>query len=199
MQESNARTLRGVSIAVIVLSVLAIATFLIGTFAVGVFGAVASDPHLYSDGISIEGYNHGQYDSLSPEGVASLVGLSIGIGMAFLVWGMLCAAVSLIAGILGLRNNSKPEKLGAVFGWSIAGAVVAFLSGRIITTILLVVAAVYANKLRNPAPAPYTQPQSVYGQPYQPQPPMPYGQPAPQPYQQQAPQPAPQQTPPDHQ
>lgn len=183
MQESNARTLRGVSIAVIVLSILAIATFLLGAIAVGVFGAIATDPSLYGDGIAIDGYNRGRYDSLSPEGVAGVVGLSLGIATAFLVWGMLCAAVSLIAGILGIRNNSKPEKLGAVFGWSIAGAVVAFLSGRIVTTILLVVAAVYAHKLRNPAPTPYMQPQPVYGQPYQPQPyagQQPYA--APQPY-----------------
>ena len=189
MQESNARTLRGVSIAVVVLSVLAIAAFLIGAVAVGVFGAFAADPSLYGNGISLEGYDHGQYDSLGPEGIASLVGLSIGIAMAFLVWGLLCGATSLIAGILGIRNYNKPEKLGAMFGWSIAGAVVAFLSGRIITTILLVMAAVYAHKLRNPLPAAYAQPQPVYGQPYQPQQPYaapqpPAGQPAPlaQPY-----------------
>lgn len=166
MQESNARTLRGVSIAVVVLAVLAILTFLLGAIAVGIFGAIATDPSLYGDGIAIDGYNHGRYDSLSPEGVASIVGLSLGIAIAFLVWGMLCAAVSLIAGILGIRNHDKPEKLGAVFGWSIAGAIVAFLSGRIITTVLLVVAAVYAHKLRNPAPAAYA-PQPMYGQPYQ--------------------------------
>ena len=166
MQESNARTLRGVSIAVVVLAVLAILTFLLGAIAVGIFGAIATDPSLYGDGIAIDGYNHGRYDSLSPEGVASIVGLSLGIAIAFLVWGMLCSAVSLIAGILGIRNHDKPEKLGAVFGWSIAGAIVAFLSGRIITTVLLVVAAVYAHKLRNPAPAAYA-PQPMYGQPYQ--------------------------------
>lgn len=169
MQESNARTLRGVSIAVVVLAVLAILTFLIGAIAVGIFGAIATDPSLYGDGIAIDGYNHGRYDSLSPEGVASIVGLSLGVAMALLVWCMLCAAVSLIAGILGIRNHDKPEKLGAVFGWSIAGAIVAFLSGRIVTTVLLVVAAVYAHKLRNPAPVAYAQPQPMYGQPYQPQ------------------------------
>lgn len=217
MQDSNARTLRGVSIAVVVLAILAIVVFLLGTIAVGAVGAFASDPTLYGDGIAIDGYRHGYHDSLSPEAAAGLVGASLGIATAFLVWGLLCAVVTLIAGILGLRNHDKPEKLGSVFGWSIVGAVLAFLSGRIITTVLLVVAAVYSSKLRNGANAPYGYGQSAYGQPVYAQPgypqpapqPQPYGQqpyPQPEPYQQspmapmqQAQQPAPQPTQPQAQ
>lgn len=188
MQESNARTLRGVSIAVIVLSVLAIISFGLGAIAVGAFGAFASDPSLYGDGISIEGYNHGYYDSIDSEAAASVVGVSLAIATGLLVWCLICSIVSLVAGIMGLRNNSNNEKLGAVFGWTIAGAVASFLCGRVITAILLVVAAVYTNKLRNPQPVVYGQPQPPYAQPYPGQQAPGYGQ---QPYQPQ-PQPQPQ-------
>lgn len=189
MQDSNARTLRGVSIAVIILAVLAIVIFLLGTVAVAMFGAIASDPSWYGNGISLDDYDHGYYDSLSPEATAGIVAASLGIAVAALVWCILCSVVTLIAGVLGVRNHDKPEKQGGVFGWSIAGAIAAFLSGRIITVILLVIAAVYSNKLRNAANNPYGQPpyaQPGYGQPMQPQP---YGQQAPQQpgYYQQAP------------
>ena len=194
MQSSDARTVRGVSLAVIILSVLSIIAFLIGTIAVGALGVFASDPSLYQDGMAINGYNHGYYDSLSAEGAAGLVGLSFGIVTAVLAWGLLCSVGTLIAGILGMRNHDNVEKLGGAFGWAIAGAVLALLSGRIITMILLIVAAVYINKVRNPAPNAYVQPMYApqgYGQPYQ-QPQgyaQPYQQPqgyAPQPYQQAA-------------
>ena len=86
-----------------------------------------------------------------------------------LVWGALCAAVSLVAGILGIRVPTHPDKSGSAFGWSIAGAIVAVLSGRFVTAVLLVIAAVYANKLRHPEPSGY-QPQQPYGQPWGQQP-----------------------------
>ncbi len=188
MQESNARTLRGVSIAVIVLSVLAIVSFGLGAIAVGAFGAFMSDPSLYGNGISIEGYDHGAYDSLNPEAAATVLGVSMAIVTGLLVWCLICSIVSLVAGIMGLRNNGNDEKLGAVFGWTIAGAVASFLCGRIITAILLVVAAVYTNKLRNPQPVVYGQPQPPYAQPYPGQQAPAYGQqpyqPQPQAYQQ---------------
>ena len=180
MQDSNARTLRGISIAVIILAVLAIALLLLGAVVVAMFGAVASDPSWYGNGIYLDGYDHGYYDSLSPEATAGIVAASLGVAVAALVWCILCSVVTLIAGVLGMRNNDEPEKQGSVFGWSIAGAIAAFLSGRIITVILLVIAAVYSNKLRNAANSPYGQPsyaQPGYGQPVQPQP---YWQQAPQ-------------------
>lgn len=187
MQNSDARIVRGISIAVIVLSVISAVLFLLGAIVLGAVGAFASDPSLYGNGISAPGYDHGYYDYLSPEGAASLMGLSLGLATAALVWALLCSIGTLVAGILGMRNHDKVEKLGSAFGWAIAGAVLALLSGRFITMILLIVAAIYINKVRNPVANPYAQPMYApqgYGQPYQQ--PQGYGQ---QPYAQSAPQP----------
>lgn len=169
MQDSNARTVRGIGIAVVILSVLALIMFGLGAIAVGALGAFVSDPSWYGDGISINGYDHGYYDSLSAEEAAGLMSGSMLLVTWLLVWGALCAAVSLVAGILGIRVPAHPDKSGSAFGWSIAGAIVAVLSGRLVTAVLLVIAAVYANKLRHPEPSGY-QPQQPYGQPWGQQP-----------------------------
>ncbi|OUO86157.1 hypothetical protein B5F40_15315 [Gordonibacter sp. An230] len=163
MQDSNARTIRGISIAVIILSALALIAFVLGAIAIGAFGAFASNSSLYVSGIAIDGYNHGYYDSLSAEEAAGLIGGSMFLVACLLVWGALCSAVSLVAGILGIRVPSNPKKTSSVFGWSIAGAVASVLSGRLISAVLLVIAAVYANKLRNPEAVGY-QPQQPYTQ-----------------------------------
>ena len=169
MQDSNARTVRGIGIAVVILSALALIVFGLGAIAVGALGAFVSDPSLYGDGISINGYDHGYYDSLSAEEAAGLMSGSMLLVTWLFVWGALCAAVSLVAGILGIRVPTHPDKSGSAFGWSIAGAIVAVLSGRFVTAVLLVIAAVYANKLRHPEPSGY-QPQQPYGQPWGQQP-----------------------------
>ena len=103
MQDSNARTVRGIGIAVVILSVLALIMFGLGAIAVGALGAFVSDPSWYGDGISINGYDHGYYDSLSAEEAAGLMSGSMLLVTWLLVWGALCAAVSLVAGILGIR------------------------------------------------------------------------------------------------
>ena len=50
------------------------------------------------------------------------------------------------------------------FGWAIAGAVMSFLTGRLITMALLIVSAVYLNKMRKYPTIPYGQPYNPYGQ-----------------------------------
>ena len=124
MQDSNARTVRGIGIAVVILSALALIVFGLGAIAVGALGAFVSDPSLYGDGISINGYDHGYYDSLSAEEAAGLMSGSMLLVTWLFVWGALCAAVSLVAGILGIRVPTHPDKSGSAFGWSIAGAIV---------------------------------------------------------------------------
>ena len=47
--------------------------FGLGAIAVGALGAFVSDPSWYGDGISINGYDHGYYDSLSAEEAAGLM------------------------------------------------------------------------------------------------------------------------------
>ena len=84
MQDSNALTVRGIGIAVVILSALALIVFGLGAIAVGALGAFVSDPSLYGDGISINGYDHGYYDSLSAEEAAGLMSGSMPVSYTHL-------------------------------------------------------------------------------------------------------------------
>ncbi|WP_165053690.1 MULTISPECIES: hypothetical protein [unclassified Adlercreutzia] len=220
MQTNHSKAIKGLSIAVIVFSAISIIGCVVGLFALGVGGAVVnehgSEIFSYSLGhvdhaMPAHGYDayHGGYvDEYLDEG--DLMGwTTFGLiaGAVTLVWGTLCAVVTLVAGIIGLRGADVREKLGRVFGWGIAGAVASLLSGRVITCVLMVIAAVYANKDKNApgygapgampgygAPAGYATPgygAPAYGAP-QPAQPYAYGQQpgytAPQPVAQPAPQ-----------
>ncbi|WP_165044811.1 hypothetical protein [Adlercreutzia sp. ZJ138] len=179
-QSPDTKLVRGFSIANIILSSLAIAAFVAGALFTGLGGIVLSDPNVYSefteelatdpdiahgmDELHAEGYSFDEND------LAGLVGLGIDIFVIFLVIGALLCVVSLVAGILGLKNYDKSEKLGAAFGWSIAGAVCSILCGRIVSTVLLVLEAVYIHKVQQAANAPsynYAQAQAGAAQPGQ--------------------------------
>ncbi len=138
MPDSNARIVRGLSIATVVISVLAILAVLAVAVLLAVLGSYMNDPafvqrvidEAYSQGSSVRG--------ITANDVTMLVSLGIGTILAALVWSAICSALALVAGIVGIRNSSKQEKLGTAFGWAIAGAVMSFLTGRLITAVLLV-------------------------------------------------------------
>lgn len=161
MQVTHGNYLKGLSIAVIVLAGLCILGFLIGIFMLGIVGSAVSaiDPY-YLDAYDYYDYYYDyDYETAEAFAIASMV------GGVFCVLGMLCAAVTLVAGIIGLRGANDPSKLGMVFGWSVAGAVVSLLSCGIVSTVLLVIMAVFAYKDKNyylmggqqPAYAPVSQ------------------------------------------
>ncbi len=164
MPDSNARIVRGLSIATVVISVLAILAVLAVAVLLAVLGSYMNDPafvqrvidEAYSQGSSVRG--------ITANDVTMLVSLGIGTILAALVWSAICSALALVAGIVGIRNSSKQEKLGTAFGWAIAGAVMSFLTGRLITMALLIVSAVYLNKMRKYPTVPYGQPYNPYGQ-----------------------------------
>lgn len=194
MYESSARVVRGVSIATIVLSALAILGC-IAAIALSVgLGAVASDPSNFDGYVEHRGdlgATHGldaQFD-MDAESTSVLVTAVFGFLGAFSGIGLALCVVSLIAGIIGVVNSRNAQKAGKIFGWSIAGAVCAILMGRVVSCVLLIVNAVYANRLKKAAanPAAYARP--AYGNapqgydPYGPQgyAPQGYAQPAAQP------------------
>ena len=190
MQTSHAKTIRGLSIAVVILSVLSILGLLLTLAFIGVGGAaLGSDEVRSAASYSLEMDPESAYTmeqlGITEDDAYGLLGIVLGLGAAYVVWGIICSIVTLIAGIIGMRNYDETAKLGKVFGWAIAGAVLAFLYGNLITMILLIIAAVCASKDRKAATAiPFGQPAAYYGAPQQnaaPQPP--YGAPQqPQPY-----------------
>lgn len=168
MQESDISVVRGVSIASIVLSVLAI----LGCVAVialsAGLGAVASDPSNfdgyveYRDELGATNGIDAQYD-MTPEETSAFVSAVFGFISAFSGVGLVLCVISLIAGIVGVRNCRNPQKVGKVFGWSIAGAICSILMGRVVSCVLLIVNAVYSNRLKKAAQNPIAYAQPAYG------------------------------------
>lgn len=202
MRNSRAKTIHGLSIAVVILSilgligsVLALAIFAIGGFAAfdptvqsSVSASLAVDPGLES-GL--------EYYDLSTSDAMGIVGILMGIGGIYMVWAIICSVISLVAGIVGMRNCDNIQKLGSAFGWAIAGAIVSFLYGNLVICILLIISAVCISKDRKESTAiPYGQP-AAYTQmpPYgaAPQPPQHGAAPKPPAGQPQPPQPTDQQ------
>lgn len=188
MQTPHARTIRGLSIAVVILSILSILGLIFSLAFIGVGGAALGSEEVrgaasYSLSMDPDSAYTMEQLGITEDDAFGMLGFLLGLGAVYVFWGIICSIVTLIAGIIGMRNYDKTDKLGKVFGWSIAGAVMAFLYGNIITLVLLIIAAVCASKDRKASTAiPYGQPASYYSapQPYAaPQPP--YGAPQ-QPY-----------------
>lgn len=173
MQTSHAKTIRGLSIAVVVLSILSILGLLFSLAFIGVGGAALGNEEVrgaasYSLSMDPDSAYTMEQLGITEDDAFGMLGILLGLGAAYVIWGVICSIVTLIAGIIGMRNYDKTAKLGKVFGWSIAGAVLAFLYGNLITMVLLIIAAVCASKDRKAATAiPYGQPASYYAAPQQ--------------------------------
>lgn len=159
MNTSDPNLIRGFGIANIVLSALAILAFaLLGIF-VGLLGGMMSDPAI-SNQIANDLYNDPQfmyemdelyaygYTDVDADDIVGVVLLLTG-GFAIMIGiGAVLSIVSLVAGIMAVRNYRNPEKMGALFGWSIAGAVCAVICGRVISAVLLILQTVCVHKQR---------------------------------------------------
>lgn len=150
MQNAHAGSIRGLSIATIVLSAIGI----IGAILIMVFSGVLSAVILeggpdiayhfeLNDDGSITG--GGTNAGLDPEEVFFVSTILMLLGGGLSIWVLICCVVGLIAGIFGTLHAANPPKLGLVMGWAIAGAVLSFLGGSIVTAVLLVIVAVFAN------------------------------------------------------
>ena len=189
MQNSHAGTIRGLSIAVIILSILTILGLIASLLFLGAGGVALNDPELrdaasYSLSMDPDSTYTMEQLGITEDDAFGMLGILLGLGAVYVFWGIICCIVSLVAGIIGLRNCKNTAKLGGVFGWAIAGAVMSFLYGNIIIMVLLISSAVCASKDRKAATAiPYGQPATYYGAPQQPygMPQQPYGAPQ-QPY-----------------
>ena len=173
---SDAKTVRGLSIAIIILSAIGILFVLLGFAGLAWFDMLASDPSFVSelnDAMQATANSSSPFDDdyesyrlIASMDATTVVSIFVTFGGVLLGLGAACIVVSLVSGILGVKNCERREKTGAIFGWMIAGAILALLSGRFITMVLTIIAAVYANRLKK-APAAQPAPaQGCYQQPY---------------------------------
>lgn len=173
MQPNHGRAISGLSLAVIIISALTLACCVIAWIFVTIagsslnqYGASAID-NAMSYGHH-NGYHGYEYYNLDSDDVVILGNLALFASGIALLWEAATALVTLIAGIVGIRNARNQQKLGGVFGWSIAGAICALLGGRIATMVLCIIMAVFANKDKNaPVYATAYPSQSYAGQPNQ--------------------------------
>ncbi len=77
----------------------------------------------------------------------------------FVVAGLISELITLIAAILALRNAEKPGKLKAAFVMCIIGAVAALMMVSIVRLVLMIVDAVYIQKVRRTPTVPPVYPQ----------------------------------------
>lgn len=165
MQSSSARTLRGLSIAIIVVSIIAALSCLIVGIATGGVGVIASDPDLQASvSADIDPGTSAQLDEygLTTEDAVGLTGAFMLLGGLGMVVAGIFSLVDLIAGIMGLRGGKNAAKAGVAMVWMIVGAVTAVPAMNIVLFILCIVGAVYANKVKKEGAAnfvPYGTPQ----------------------------------------
>lgn len=148
MKNAHAGAIKGMSIAVIVLAALGI----IGAILIMVFSGLLSAVVL-DGGYGLMNdltYEYGSldgsyYDYLGPEDALFISIFMMLVGGGLSIWVLVCCIVTLIAGIFGVLHAANPAKLGLVMGWAIAGAILSFLGGSIVTVVLLIIVAVFAN------------------------------------------------------
>lgn len=161
MQTDHSKAISGLSIATIVIASISIVLCIVGLVFVGIGGSafnefgresvneIMNDPYY--------GYSY-DMDELSTDDIMALGNFGLILGGVGIVWEMVMLAVALVAGVLGLRASKDRSALGKAFGWGIAGAICSFLSGSIVTMVLLIIMAVYAYKDKN-------APVNTYGMP----------------------------------
>ncbi|MBR1998868.1 MAG: hypothetical protein IJ993_10680, partial [Akkermansia sp.] len=167
MQGKYTGAIRGLSIATIALSAIWLLGCLFSVIILAMTGSAFGGGFMESLSYELMYDSSYYYDPLFAEGIGTFVSWTIGILAVVLGWETLTCLVSLVAGILGLRNAANVAKLGSVFGWGIAGAVAALLGGRLITMALLIIAAVLAKKTQDAASVAHWQNVAAQqGQPY---------------------------------
>lgn len=97
----------------------------------------------YGDIYSPYGSYGGYYDISDADALEMLTALS-GPMNALIVIGFIMLAFCVAAGIVCLRNSSDPNRLGVIFGWSLAAAIVGFLCSGLILAVLNVLICVFA-------------------------------------------------------
>ena len=157
MQPKSARTLRGLSIAIIIISILAIIGSLVMFATAGLLTYAVTDPDAAASvSMSVEASPEAsaQLDELgmTAEDGLMLFGL---LGVAGAILCIVCYLITLIAGIRGTKGAKNREKVGTASVWMIIGAIFAAITclsmspTGVVLAVLCIIAAVYANKAKN--------------------------------------------------
>ena len=176
---SDSKTVRGLSIAIVVLAALGILSVIVGFAIIAIFGVAVNDPTVIAEiqnELNSTAYSSGNYfdddyiylGGMDSGDILAMLNATVGISAFLLVMGLLCVVVQLIAGVIGIKSCADPSKFSKLFGWTIAGIVVSVLTCSVITLVLFIIVAVYVNKMKKLPPEAFAQQQMGYAgtQPY---------------------------------
>ena len=165
---SNSSTIKGLSIACLVLSILGV---LVGIGLVALFGmysAYMSDPNVSAavvDQVMKQGTSSafdGSYAYSSADvntAMALSGGVFVGMGVGYLA----CRVVALVAAILALRNYNDAAKMRGAFIWGIIAIVLCVFTGSFISAVLFLILVIFISRARREFAA--QQPATMYGAP----------------------------------
>jgi hypothetical protein len=165
---SNSSTIKGLSIACLVLSILGV---LVGIGLVALFGmysAYMSDPNVSAavvDQVMKQGTSSafdGSY-AYSTADVNTAMALSGGVFVGMGVGYLACRVVALVAAILALRNYNDAAKLRGAFIWGIIAIVLCVFTGSFISAVLFLILVIFISRARREFAA--QQPAAMYGAP----------------------------------
>ncbi len=170
---SDSKTVRGLSIAIVVLAALGILGIIAGFALIAIFGVAVNDPTVIAEiqnELNGTAYSSGNYfdddyiylGGMDSGSILAMLNATVGISAFLLVLGLLCVVVQLIAGVIGIKSCADPTKFSKLFGWTIAGIVVSVLTCSVITLVLFIIVAVYVNKMKKLPPEAFTQQQMGY-------------------------------------
>ena len=155
---SDSKTVRGLSIAIVVLAALGILGVIAGFALIAIFGVAVNDPTVIAEiqnELNSTAYSSGNYfdddyiylGGMDSSSILTMLNATVGISAFLLVLGLLCVVVQLIAGVIGIKSCADPTKFSKLFGWTIAGIVVSALTCSVITLVLFIIVAVYVKNM----------------------------------------------------
>mgnify|MGYP006954265978 FL=1 len=147
MKNAHASSIKGLSIAVIILSALGILTAVLIMLFSGVLSAIIMNdgPGLMNDMRYEHDGSSMYFNDIDSDDVFFVSAIMMLLGGGLSIWLLICCVGGLVAGILGVMHAANPPKLGLVMGWAIAGTILSFLGGNVIAAVLLIIVAVFAN------------------------------------------------------
>ena len=158
MENKDLRKVRGLSIAILVISILSIiASFCIAGFVTlatnlaatevtdgSIMELLQDDFYDYEDKNNYEQFLDSDDVKAGTDFAASTINIIVWTVCIFVV---ILSIFQLIAAAIGMGVVKKPQNAGKAFGWGIAGIILAFFS-NIVNFILFIISVVYANKAR---------------------------------------------------
>lgn len=150
---SDLRVIKGVNIAVIILSGLGLLGAIITAIASAVGHGYLYSPEfqsllysLFEEEMSSSSSGMSYDDAVNITTLISSVTIVMFVVISIL--GIVVKGVLIAAGYFGLKTAEDPSRAKTSFIWAIVGAILAGLCGSFVSMILFIVSAVYLNKLR---------------------------------------------------